>query len=153
MSTSPQDGRSRPRPGRSNASGRIDYDQTPWGKLLNDPASLASLQDPRSADSILFRRRSRLPTCSIAESTYPVFNLFSLAAISYFFKDAYRFRCQFVSVRKDVEDFFGILKARFRILKLPFEVHTKRQIDKIMFACVTLHNMLHSFDCRDEWEA
>jgi hypothetical protein len=28
-----------------------------------------------------------------------------------------------------------------------------RQIDNITFACVTLHNMQHSFDCRDEWEA
>jgi hypothetical protein len=64
-----------------------------------------------------------------------------------------RWRTQVYSVRKSVEDFFGVLKARFRILKLPIEVHSKKKIDDIFFTCVTLHNILHSFDGKDNWDA
>ncbi|CAM9919969.1 unnamed protein product [Pylaiella littoralis] len=50
------------------------------------------------------------------------------------------------SVRKDVECFFGILKGRFRILKLRLAYHCREDIDNIFFTCCILHNMLHSFD-------
>lgn len=50
------------------------------------------------------------------------------------------------SVRKDVECFFGILKGRFRILKLRLAYHSRDDIDNIFFTCCILHNMLHSFD-------
>lgn len=50
------------------------------------------------------------------------------------------------SVRKDVECFFGILKGRFRILKLPLLYREKRKIDNIFFTCCILHNMLHLID-------
>ena len=57
------------------------------------------------------------------------------------------------SSRKDVEDFFGILKGRFRILKLPNQFHSKKKIDNVFFSCVALHNMIHVFDGRDVWES
>ncbi|CAN0019648.1 unnamed protein product [Pylaiella littoralis] len=47
------------------------------------------------------------------------------------------------SVRKDVECFFGILKGRFRILKLRLAYHCREDIDNIFFTCCILHNMLH----------
>ncbi|CAN0410174.1 unnamed protein product, partial [Pylaiella littoralis] len=50
------------------------------------------------------------------------------------------------TVRKDVECFFGILKGRFRILKLRLAYHCREDIDNIFFTCCILHNMLHSFD-------
>lgn len=56
------------------------------------------------------------------------------------------------SVRKDVECFFGILKGRFRILKLPILYRDKEDIDNVFFACCILHNMLHSYDGLDELE-
>ncbi|CAM9274653.1 unnamed protein product, partial [Pylaiella littoralis] len=46
------------------------------------------------------------------------------------------------SVRKDVECFFGILKGRFRTLKLRLAYHCREDIDDIFFTCCILHNML-----------
>ena len=56
------------------------------------------------------------------------------------------------SVRKDVECFFGIVKERFRLLKLPIIFRKKEDIDNIFFTCCTLHNMLHQFDGMDQLE-
>lgn len=56
------------------------------------------------------------------------------------------------SVRKDVECFFGILKGRFRILKLGILFRDKEDIDNMFFTYCTLHNMLHAFDGLDELE-
>ncbi|CAN0362174.1 unnamed protein product, partial [Pylaiella littoralis] len=50
------------------------------------------------------------------------------------------------SVRKDVECFFGILKGRFRILKLRLTYHCREDADNIFFTCCILHDMLHSID-------
>ncbi|CAN0393522.1 unnamed protein product, partial [Pylaiella littoralis] len=54
------------------------------------------------------------------------------------------------SVRKDVECFFGILKGRFRILKLGILFQSLEDINNMFFTCCTLHNMLHAFDGLDE---
>ena len=56
------------------------------------------------------------------------------------------------SVRKDVECFFGILKGRFRVLKLRVGYHSQESIDNIFFTCCILHNMLHAFDGMDKFE-
>jgi len=46
------------------------------------------------------------------------------------------------SVRKDVECAFGILKKRFRILRLPFLVRDGTDMEKIFKTCMIIHNML-----------
>lgn len=46
------------------------------------------------------------------------------------------------SVRKDVECVFGILKARFRILKLPQAWQKKEHLDNVFSVCCALHNRL-----------
>ena len=57
------------------------------------------------------------------------------------------------SVRKDVECVFGILKGRFRCLKLPIYHHDKEVIDNMFFTCCILHNMLLTVDKYDKrWE-
>ncbi|CAN0441290.1 unnamed protein product, partial [Pylaiella littoralis] len=56
------------------------------------------------------------------------------------------------SVRKDVECFFGILKIRFRILKLAMTYQEQERIDYVFFTCCILHNMLHTFDGMDDLE-
>ena len=56
------------------------------------------------------------------------------------------------SVRKDVERFFGRVKGRFRILKLPLLFRQKIQIDNIWFTCCILHNLLHKYDGLDKLE-
>ena len=43
---------------------------------------------------------------------------------------------------KDVECTFGIMKGRFRILKLPFQFNDAAKIDAIFKTCCVLHNML-----------
>lgn len=57
------------------------------------------------------------------------------------------------SVRKDVECTFGVLKGRFRCLKLPIFYNSKDNIDNMFFTCCILHNILLSFDGLDSrWE-
>jgi hypothetical protein len=53
------------------------------------------------------------------------------------------------SVRKDVECTFGILKGRFRCLKLPIYFHNVESIDNMFFTCCILHNMILSHDGLD----
>lgn len=57
------------------------------------------------------------------------------------------------SVRKDVECFFGRLKGRFRLLKLPIMMRTPKEVDNVFYTCCILHNMLHAFDGLHEMEA
>jgi hypothetical protein len=56
------------------------------------------------------------------------------------------------SMRKDVEVTFGILKGRFRILKYGFRLSSEKDIDNVVHACCTLHNMLLKWDGLDIWE-
>jgi len=46
------------------------------------------------------------------------------------------------SVRKDVECTFGILKGRFRILKVPFDFEHETHIDNVFYTCCVLHNQI-----------
>ena len=56
-------------------------------------------------------------------------------------------------VHKDMERFFGKLKGRFRILKLPIMYQKREDIDNVFFTCCILHNMLHAYDGLDVLEA
>ncbi|XP_018466280.2 uncharacterized protein LOC108837759 [Raphanus sativus] len=46
------------------------------------------------------------------------------------------------SVRKDVERAFGVLQARFAVVKNPSKLWEKEKIKNIMKACIILHNMI-----------
>jgi len=61
--------------------------------------------------------------------------------------------------RKDVECAFGILQARFRILRNPARLYDQGDLQNIMLACIILHNMIikdekdienDSFDLNEE---
>uniref|UniRef100_A0A0D3CB57 DDE Tnp4 domain-containing protein n=1 Tax=Brassica oleracea var. oleracea TaxID=109376 RepID=A0A0D3CB57_BRAOL len=52
------------------------------------------------------------------------------------------FATQQEHVRKDVERAFGVLQARFAIVKNPALLWDKIKIGKIMRACIILHNMI-----------
>jgi hypothetical protein len=57
--------------------------------------------------------------------------------------------------RKDVERAFGILKARWQIIKRPVRMWDKVDLGFIMKACIILHNMIVEYerpqdDCMDE---
>ena len=45
-------------------------------------------------------------------------------------------------MRKDIERVFGMLKKRFRILKIPLPCHNIFQITDILHSCCILHNMI-----------
>ena len=50
------------------------------------------------------------------------------------------------SVQKDIECYFGRLKQRFKLLKIPNNFRKKKQIDDMMFTLVALQNMILQFD-------
>ena len=50
------------------------------------------------------------------------------------------------SVRKDIECVFGILKRRFRILRLPMLYGDDEKMDNVFRVCCMLHNQLLDFD-------
>jgi len=61
--------------------------------------------------------------------------------------------------RKDVECAFGILQARFRILRNPARLYDQGDLQNIMLACIIIHNMIiedekdienDSFDLNEE---
>ena len=54
----------------------------------------------------------------------------------------YVYRCE--SVRKAVERVFGILKKRFRVLKLPLMGGDVEEVEDMLFSCFIMHNMLCS---------
>jgi Plant transposon protein len=57
------------------------------------------------------------------------------------------------TVRKDVECTFGVLKGRFRCLKLPIYYQNKENIDNMFYVCCIMHNILLHFDGLDvRWE-
>ena len=47
-----------------------------------------------------------------------------------------------VKLRKDVECAFGILKKRFRCLRLPILLKSLRDVENLFVTCCILHNML-----------
>ncbi|XP_056850732.1 uncharacterized protein LOC130500053 [Raphanus sativus] len=58
------------------------------------------------------------------------------------------------SVRKDVERAFGVLQARFAVVKNPSKIWDKQKIANIIKACIILHNMIvederHSYTLRN----
>ena len=55
------------------------------------------------------------------------------------------------SVRKDVERAFGVLQARFTIIRGPARNMDKGELGMIMKACVILHNMIVE-DERDSYD-
>ena len=50
------------------------------------------------------------------------------------------------SIRKDVERAFGVLKKRFRVLKVPTQFREASFVESIFIACCVLHNMLLHHD-------
>ena len=52
-------------------------------------------------------------------------------------------------MRKDVECAFGVLQARFTVVKNPSNLWDKEKIANIMRACIILHNMI----VEDEWDS
>ncbi|XP_048492756.2 protein ALP1-like [Beta vulgaris subsp. vulgaris] len=54
------------------------------------------------------------------------------------------------SKRKDVERAFGVLQARFAIIRQPALARDKYMLGKIMFACIIIHNMITE-DERDSY--
>ena len=57
------------------------------------------------------------------------------------------------SVRKDVECTFGIMKGRFRILKIGIRLQSIEAMDKLWCTCCALHNMFLDDDgLNKQWE-
>ena len=61
-----------------------------------------------------------------------------------------RFRFKFCFQIQLVPLHFGILKKRFRILRLPFTYHDADDIDAVFKTCCAFHNMILKYDGRDD---
>ena len=56
------------------------------------------------------------------------------------------------SMRKDVECTFGIMKGRFRILKVGIRLQKIESVDRLWCTCCALHNMFLEADgLNDSW--
>ena len=57
------------------------------------------------------------------------------------------------SIRKDVECTFGILKGRFRLLKIGIRLHGIHVVDQLWCTCCALHNIFLEADGLSEnWQ-
>jgi len=56
------------------------------------------------------------------------------------------------STCKDVECTFGMLKGRFRALKVPCRYANKDELDNVWWTCCILHNWLLVYDGLDQWD-
>ena len=64
--------------------------------------------------------------------------------------DYVEWRRRLESVRKDIECYFGRLKQRFKILKIPNLIKKKEKIDNMMFTLVAIQNMLLDYSIANE---
>lgn len=66
----------------------------------------------------------------------------------------YKFTDWIASVRKDVECFYGILKARFRFLKTPVTLQSRTDVENVFIVCCMIHNLVLEADGLDTlWES
>jgi hypothetical protein len=64
-----------------------------------------------------------------------------------------RLKAWIEAVRKKVETVFGILKGRFRILKVGLPYHDRGKCERVFHTCCILHNMILASDGLDaRWE-
>ena len=69
------------------------------------------------------------------------------------FEDDLRWSKWLESMRKDVECTFGILKGRWRILKVGIRLHSISDVDRVWKTCCALHNfLLHSDGLNIRWK-
>jgi hypothetical protein len=59
--------------------------------------------------------------------------------------------------RKDVERAFGVLQARFAIIRHPGRMRKREVLAEIMYACIILHNMIvaderNTYKCYDKYD-
>uniref|UniRef100_A0A0D3ADM6 Myb-like domain-containing protein n=1 Tax=Brassica oleracea var. oleracea TaxID=109376 RepID=A0A0D3ADM6_BRAOL len=79
---------------------------------------------------------------SSKEGIYPKWSTFIQSISNPQGPEAYLFAKVQEATRKDVERAFGVLQARFAIVKNPAILWDKRQIGMVMRTCIILHNMI-----------
>jgi hypothetical protein len=78
----------------------------------------------------------------LADGIYPSWSTFVKTITTPKYKaEAHFAKCQ-EAARKDIERAFGVLQARFAIVRGPARFWDKKSLRTIMTACVILHNMI-----------
>jgi hypothetical protein len=77
----------------------------------------------------------------LADGIYPSWSIFIKTLSNSMSPQDKRFSSAQEAVRKDVERAFGVLVARFHILKRPCLLRNRKDMAHIMKACIILHNM------------
>ncbi len=96
-----------------------------WKETMN------GYKHPTSTSEADWSCRCLLYSCHLCTSSIDVCNRLVSCAV-----------CRCESVRKSIECVFGMLKKRFRILKIPLPCHNIFQITDMLHSCCILHNMI-----------
>jgi len=83
----------------------------------------------------------------LADGIYPSWSTFVKAIPSPQGRKNSLFATTQESTRKDVEHAFGVLQARFAIVRGPARLWRTEALDYIMKACIILHNMIIEDEC------
>lgn len=75
---------------------------------------------------------------------------YSQRAMNVDFHKKFFFNGRLSRARRVVENAFGILASRFRIFHTPINIKITSTIDKIVFSCCILHNLMNETPMRHE---
>lgn len=78
----------------------------------------------------------------LADGIYPEWSVFAKTIEKPLGNKRKNYSKQQESSRKDVERCFGVLQARWRILDTPSRLWSAYKMDKVMHACIIMHNMI-----------
>ncbi|CDF38544.1 unnamed protein product [Chondrus crispus] len=87
-----------------------------------------------------------------ADGIYPSWAMFIKTLRKSSSPEAKRFSAAQEAVRKDIERAFGVLVARFHILKAPCLLRDRTTMASVMRACIIMHNMVVE-SRRDDYES
>ncbi|ETP03402.1 hypothetical protein F441_19628 [Phytophthora nicotianae CJ01A1] len=132
-----------------------DYDLRIWHYNFGSPGSLNDiniLEQSPLFDSML-RGEALQVTYTVngnsydtpymlADGIYPEWSVFVKSIEKPIDKKRKNYSKHQEGCRKDVERTFGVIQARWRILDTPCELWSTAKMDKVMHACIIMHNMI-----------
>ena len=117
-----------------------------YGDILEDNEFTLIERDPNGPTGTETRRRTYKGAWLLADNGYINWPTVIPPSKTVTRVSEDRFSKWLESMRKDVECTFGIMKGRFRVLKVGCRLHGVEACDKIWLTCCSLHNYLLDAD-------